>query len=179
MTTNTAPTFLLYNQPIITDLGYTDSAEYVAVQADGKVLVEGQIWDDRFIDIGQASISHSLVCYNSDGSLDLSFGNQGRLAFTDTRYTVYSLAVQQDGKILVTGLDDAYTGRFIITRYDNDGNVDLSFGVHGTIDTTNILSGYYKANSVATQSDGKILVAGAIGSNYGLVRYNRQPGHHL
>ncbi|ASF48040.1 hypothetical protein [Methylovulum psychrotolerans] len=176
MTTNTAPTFLLYNQPIITDLGYTDSAQYVAVQADGKVLVEAQIWDDRFIDIGQASISHSMVRYNSDGSLDLSFGNQGILAFADTRYTVYSLAVQQDGKILVTGLDGAYTGRFIVTRYDSDGNVDDSFGIHGTIDTTNILSGYYKANSVATQSDGKILVAGAIGSNYGLVRYNSNGG---
>ncbi|MBT9100005.1 hypothetical protein KFZ76_20090 [Methylovulum psychrotolerans] len=69
-------------------------------------------------------------------------------------------------------MDGAYTGRFIVTRYDSNGNLDDSFGVHGKIDTTNSLSGYYKANSVATQSDGKILVAGAIGSNYGLVRYN-------
>ncbi|MBT9100004.1 hypothetical protein KFZ76_20085 [Methylovulum psychrotolerans] len=98
MTTNTAPTFLLYNQPIITDFGFTDSAEYVAVQADGKVLVEGKVWDDLNIAFGQATVGHNMVRYNSDGSLDLSFGNQGILAFADTRYTVYSIAVQQDGR---------------------------------------------------------------------------------
>ncbi|MCA9066026.1 MAG: hypothetical protein KDA96_23320, partial [Planctomycetaceae bacterium] len=89
---------------------------------------------------------------------------------------VFSLAVQADGKILVSGAsNNGSNDDFALVRYNTDGSLDTSFDTDGILTTAVGASSEYGA-SVTIQADGKILVAGA--SNNGsdndvaLVRYN-------
>src|SRR5262245_50697337 len=71
-----------------------------------------------------------------------------------------SVAVQTDGKIVVAGY--AGVGRadqIALVRYNADGTLDTSFNGTGKI-TTAVGEGDCKAEGLALQSDGKIVVAG-------------------
>ncbi|ASF48039.1 hypothetical protein [Methylovulum psychrotolerans] len=167
---NTAPSFITKNDPITTDFGYSDQAYDVSVQTDGKLVISGTVYLDMMADMGQGLMGSSVLRYNSDGSLDLSFSGDGKL---DTRGLIHAQALQADGKILVAGTAstsfDFYD--FDIERYNSDGSLDTTFGNGGVV-TTNFLLSNDIAYSIAVQSDGKILAAGKSGHDYGLVRYN-------
>jgi len=153
-----------------------DYGEDGTVQPDGKILVAG------FSDNG-SNYDFALVRYNADGSLDSSFGNGGRVTTAIGTGHDYgrSVAVQTDGKILVTG--ESWNGSnydIALVRYNTNGGLDSSFGSGGKV-TTAIGTSTDDGWSVAVQPDGKILVAGDTGnggnypySNYdfALVRYN-------
>ena len=88
----------------------------------------------------------------------------------------YSMAVQADGKILVTGRTDNGTDYDIaLLRYNADGTLDTTFSGDG-IAITAIGSGHDTGYSVTVQTDGKILVAGysynGTDNDFALVRYN-------
>ncbi|MCU7863397.1 MAG: DUF4347 domain-containing protein, partial [Candidatus Thiodiazotropha sp. (ex Lucinoma borealis)] len=155
---------------VTTDVGSSlaDFAYSLTVQPDGKILLTGQT-DSQI----------SLVRYNSDGSLDASFGGGDGKVTTGVGVldAGYSVTVQSDGKILVAG--ESHNGSdydFVLLRYDSTGTLDTTFGGGDGIVTTPIGPGYDSANSVVVQSDGKILVVGrsSNGSNndIALLRYN-------
>ncbi len=82
-----------------------------------------------------------------------------------------SVTVQSDGRILVAGR--SYTGvnfDFALVRYDSNGSLDTSFDGDGKL-TNTIGIGHDEAESVAVQSDGKIVVAGrsTVGTGFDLV----------
>jgi uncharacterized delta-60 repeat protein len=52
------------------------------------------------------------------------------------------------------------------------GDLDPKFGGDGRV-TTNVTSGYDRANDVAIQADGRIVVAGVADERFALVRYDR------
>ncbi|HYV93476.1 MAG TPA: T9SS type A sorting domain-containing protein [Chitinophagales bacterium] len=112
------------------------------------------------------------------GSLDPSFGTGGIVTadFESLGEIGFSVAIQNDGKIVVAG--ESYNGTdpdFILARYNNDGTVDSTFSSDGEV-STDFGSGEDVGYSVAIQSDDKIVVAGYTynGTNYdfALVRYN-------
>src|SRR5438067_1770070 len=72
----------------------------VVLQADGKIIVVG------FTGAGSYSSfnNFALVRFNSDGSLDQSFGVGGKVK--SARGVATSAALQADGKILVGGTYD-------------------------------------------------------------------------
>jgi len=115
----------------------------LAVQADGKIVVGG-----RFTTLGGQPRS-GLGRLNADGSLDDSFnpGVSGSYA------TVYSLAVQPDGNILVGGDFTTLAGqtRNYIGRLNADGSLDTSFNPGAN----------YWAECLFVQPDGRIVVGGA------------------
>lgn len=149
----------------------------MALQSDGKILVTG---------------GGLLGRYTSTGQLDPSFGNNGIAALNATVAT--GIAVQADGKILVTtGIgpqSELFTAPILpspdagaIARYNTNGTLDTNFGVSGQAACVSSASG------LAIQSNGKIVVAGAITSalltvneggvivadnqtGFGVVRYN-------
>ena len=127
----------------------------VAVQADGKVVVAGR-------DV--------VARYNSDGSLDASFGTGGKTALQSAAST---LTMDADGKIVVAGGIDL---GFTVARYDSSGHLDSSFGVGGQVTTSFGSSVFVDANSVISQPDGKVVVAGDIEDSgkydFALARYN-------
>ncbi|WP_300337528.1 putative Ig domain-containing protein [Accumulibacter sp.] len=105
-------------------------------------------------------------------------GGTPGVAITDAGSTNewgYSVAIQADGKYLLTGTSNvgAYTD-FTVLRYNSDGSLDSSFDGDGKVTTA---IGLYTDDSyaVAVQADGRILVGGfaSIGaSDFAVARYN-------
>lgn len=168
---NDAPTFMVGSDFITTSIGNgtTDIAYFVTVQADGKILVAGSSNGNN--------LNFALVRYNTDGSLDNSFSDDGivTIAIGNDYYnyqSAYCVVVQTDGKILVAGSNN---GNFALVRYNSDGSLDASFSGDGKITTS--IGLLVTVNSITVQADGKILLAGYnnIGGSYSgfsLVRYN-------
>ncbi|ULA64539.1 MAG: hypothetical protein LZF86_140065 [Nitrospira sp.] len=145
-----------------------DVGNMVAVQADGKILVAGT-----------AGSNAALMRYNANGTLDTTFGGGDGIIVADWGSggdTGYSVAVQADGKIVMSG--NTYGGNndnIVVMRFLSDGTPDTSFDGDGTI-ITSIASGRDMAYSLVIQSDGKLLVGGvtSVGasSDYAILRYN-------
>ena len=144
----------------------------VATQRDGKIVVAG------YADVGGVD-RFALVRYNSDGSLDTSFNSNGKVTTAVGTGTCkgQGVALQGDGKIVVVGYSFNAGGQscFTVLRYGADGNLDTSFGDSGKVTTT--VAKDSNADSVAMQSDGKIVVAGNAfidrnNNDFGIVRYN-------
>ncbi len=124
--------------------GFDSSVSAIAIQSDGKILLGGSF--DTYNGIDEKRI----IRLNPDGTKDTSF-NTG----TGFSFFVKSLALQTDGKILVGGWFSYYNGitENYIIRLNADGTKDTSF-------TTG--SGFNNVvNSIALQSDGKIIVVGS------------------
>lgn len=143
----------------------SSSIENLLVQLDGKIIAVGYSNLDKYLQI-------SIARYHSNGSLDSSFGTYGK-QFTsfDTAYNTaaFSAALQADGKIVVAGVHETYSGEEIpftivaLARYNNDGSLDNTFGTAGKV--TKLFGTLPRllasgANSVAIQADGKIVIGG-------------------
>jgi uncharacterized delta-60 repeat protein len=161
---------------------FEDVADMV-IQPDGKILVVGNTFHGGIIIIGQEYFPRfALARYNSNGSLDKSFGNRGRVVTDFHHLWATAIALQTDGKILVTG-NTANEGAdtvhdFALARYNPDGHLDPTFGDRGGI-ITDFSGGWDAATSVLTQTDGKIVVAGYSShshdlsdDDFALARYN-------
>jgi len=157
---------------ITTDFGYgVDAAYALAVLDDGKILVGG---------VASSSIDgdFALARYNSDGTLDTSFGSGGK---TTTDFGTgddgsYALAVLDGGKILLGGYASNGTDDdFALARYNSDGTLDTSFGTGGKT-TTDFGTGDDRSNALAVLDGGKILLGGyansGIDNDFALARYN-------
>jgi uncharacterized delta-60 repeat protein len=126
-----------------------------------------KIFKELIIAIFLYCFSFIHIYGQSDGSLDLTFGQNGKVITTLGWIDVaLSVAVQTDGKIIVAGLtqDDMGEMDFAILRYQENGMLDSSFGINGVVITD--FGGQDWANSVKLQNDGKILVAGSTYQNY-------------
>jgi uncharacterized delta-60 repeat protein len=98
--------------------------------------------------------SFALVRYNSDGSLDTTFGTNGKV--TSPLGSATGAALDANGDIIVAGQDS--TTHFVVARYTPGGALDSTFGTAGVV-TTAIVNATNA--SVAVQpTDGKIVVAG-------------------
>lgn len=140
---------------VITEYGNDDDGAFgVAVQSDGKIVATGYAFD--------GSIYQGVVLrYNSDGTMDQSFGSGGSVLFAyGTNEDGDGIAIQADGKILVTGrtTSGSATNTFLL-RLNTDGTLDNSFGSNGTT-IVNVSSGYDGAYVIRLQNDGKIITAG-------------------
>jgi uncharacterized delta-60 repeat protein/gliding motility-associated-like protein len=100
-----------------------------------------------------------LARLNTDGSLDASF-NIG----TGTDGAVSTIAIQSDGKIIIGGIFTKYNGATsnYITRLNSDGRLDSSFNNGSRADNG--------IETIAMQSDGKIIIGGALTSYNGIVK---------
>lgn len=94
--------------------------------------------------------------------LDTGFGSGGTV--TADRGGPSAMALQSDGKIVLVG------GR-TLSRFNQDGTPDLSFGVGGA--ATVVFSGSVvdQARGVAVQPDGRIVVAGHTSNDVALERH--------
>jgi len=153
----------------ITEFGSNEEGISLVVQADGKIIVGGN-----------SNTTFAIARYNTDGSLDATFSDDGKLliamGFSDL---AKSVALQADGKIIFVGhtyidanYDSAY---FAIARINSNGTLDNTFSNDGKVFTDFENSPSF-ANAVTIQTDGKIVVAGRSyingHNNFSLVRYN-------
>lgn len=148
------------------------SAQAVAIQADGKIVIAGSDYNS-----GNGS-DFALARFNSDGSLDMTFGTEG-VATTDFGDNEYgqSIEIDTDGKLVVAGYSSTHNGGnsdFAVARYNSDGSLDVTFGGDGFV-TTDFGSSRDYGRSVAIDSSGKIVVAGettTTNNDFAVARYN-------
>lgn len=117
---------------------------------------------------------------NADGSADASFGTNGfAYANIGLQPSMTRMAIQTDGKILLTGTVYDNTSKFDLAlfRFNANGTTDTGFGTNGVV--RSVLStnqAYEQGNAIAQQTDGKIVVAGRIANSgptvFVIVRYN-------
>ena len=149
-----------------------DFGQSVALQPDGKYLVGGSYYNGSNYDF-------AVVRYNSDGTLDATFGSGSGFVTTaigPDDDNGYSVTTQSDGKILLVGSsNNGADYDFAIVRYNSDGSLDTSFSGDGIL-TTAIGSGADYARGVSVQADGKIVVTGSssngMDGDIAVVRYN-------
>lgn len=138
-TDGTADTGSTWNQ----GTGLSLTANTVSIQSDQKIIVGGGFGSYS------GSAVNRIVRLNTNGTLDTTF-NIG----TGFNNSVFSTAIQSDGKILAAGSMTTYSGSGIgyITRLNTNGTIDTSFNPGTGFDNT--------VSSVTLQNDGKILVQG-------------------
>jgi len=147
------------------DFGRTDaSVESLALQQDGKILA-----------VGYGNGKGAIVRFNTDGSIDGTFGNRGLVQIdgtfvppmaVDPESAVgsrwgYDIVMQDNGKIVVSARDPSQT-RTLVFRYFANGTPDTAFGTNGMTSTspTNLDGAAITGSRVFVQSDGKIVTAG-------------------
>lgn len=156
--------------------GGSDSASAILIQPDGKIIAAGEA-----ITPPSTNPHFAMARYNTDGSLDSTFGSGGKVVLNAslTGDHIAALALQSDGRILAAGYADnpalpaIDASDFAIARFTTNGSLDITFGVAG-ITTVDFIGKKDFANALIIQPDGTILVAGAMTSSYlqkiGLVR---------
>ncbi len=144
---------------------YQDTAMAMAVQKDGKIVLAGSTYL-AYTSLGPSRFA--LARYNSDGSLDASFGSSGKVTAApvdNSLNNAMTLAIDASGRIVCGGLviDDT-TGRFVfgMARFTASGILDNGFGNAGTVRQALGSSDYPSSVLIALtlQSDGKIVAAG-------------------
>jgi uncharacterized delta-60 repeat protein len=103
--------------------------------------------------------------YNSDGTYDTNFGNNGIALLNPTGYSfnlISAVKIQSDGKILVAGTsyNSAVDKKPALVRLNVDGSLDFSFGNNGVIIETLGAEEMGIFNSLDILPDGKIVAAG-------------------
>ena len=152
--------------------GYDDTVTRVAIQSNGKILVAGSA-----VDSATGDEQFALARYNTNGTLDTGFGTGGKVTTTFTGYYggVTGIAIQSDGKIVVSGYgyEDGAGGNdvFTLARFNSNGSLDTSFDTDGRV-TTTFTAGDASALDVTLQSNGKIVVSGKAGGDMAVARYN-------
>ena len=131
--------------------GFQGGVETIVVQPDGKILVGG------FFSTFNGVTASRIVRINADGTRDTAFTNNGT-GITGTQWQgVFTIAIQPDGNILLGGNFETVNGVTTrsIFRINSDGTGDATFPTYSysTGPTGNV-------NTIAVQSDGKILVGG-------------------
>jgi uncharacterized delta-60 repeat protein len=128
----------------------------VVVQSDGRIVLAGYVSHGA----GSGTEQLAMARYDSDGSLDGSFGTGGLVTTLfpgATRAWAGGMTLQADGRIVVAG----WAGDFAVARFDSDGSLDGSFGTAGLVTTSFGDRWYAQAGAVTVQPDGRIVAAGS------------------
>lgn len=151
--------------------GYSQAgANGVVVQNDGKIIIGGYARSG-------GTTKYIVVRYNTDGSLDNTYGNNGIIVSTlSSNSNINGLALQSDGKLVAAGyLRVSGNNDFLALRYNTDGTLDTGFDTNGW-SSQSIGTSADVANDVLIQTDGKIVVGGETqtqsGYDFGLMRFN-------
>jgi uncharacterized delta-60 repeat protein len=128
------------------------------LQSDGKILVGGTSLDSD----GNRSIA--LFRFDSNGTLDSTFGTGGITYFKNQSNSFHSLEIDSNGAIYAIGTEDSNDTNETITviKYNTAGNIDGQYGVSGVIQPDNSLqfgNNGYKITSAIYPSSGELLLA--------------------
>lgn len=143
------------------------NARAIAVQSDGKIIVAGNARNNSNQDF------FTVVRYNSDGSIDSSFGNSGMI-FTSFGLIDFlnDLIIQNDGKILAVGNGDVSSRLPLLAMMRLNPNGSFDTGFNGTGQVAAQIPLFEEANSVDLQNDGKIIISGRLNGSFSVFRYN-------
>jgi uncharacterized delta-60 repeat protein len=166
------------NGLVIDDFGgnIDATAQDVKLTSDGHIVVAGTAANE-LIQGPAANNLFVLARYNSDGSLDTSFGNQGHAGYTAANAVESAkILLAPDNSILLVGQTHGLdNGDTLLLKFNQNGTLATGFGSNGIVH-----AGAWGAG-IALQADGKILVASSTAhaivgwngpSDFLLTRYN-------
>jgi len=172
---------------VLTAIGESDDgANGIVIQPDGKIVVAGMSCNSQNCSTVNGNDDFAFARYNPDGSLDVTFNDDGKASFS-TAILIYNdgasrVILQPDGRIVAAGGrnkgDDNYRQEsdFALVRLNANGQLDSSFGQVGWVKTPIGLdrSG---ATDLAYRADGKLMVVGAamyntVNTSFALAMYN-------
>jgi uncharacterized delta-60 repeat protein len=140
--------------------GASSTVRTIAIQADGKIVIGGAF--NAYNGIVRTNVAR----INTNGSLDPTFvRGTGAMQF-GAFASVVALALQADGKIVVTGAFDTFDGerRNRVARLNADGSLDASFILTAPVSSS--------VRVIAVQCDGKIIMGGFFDRYDGVSRNN-------
>jgi len=171
------------------DNSTNDEACAITLDAYDKILVAGSSYSSGVK-------TFALARYHQDGSLDNSFfGGNTKTHGTvitnfmcgETEGVARAVCVHADGKILVGGYTNAFSGgqnitHFALARYNAQGTLDVGFGADNTVAVPGTIVTNFgnektcsAINALLMQSDGKIVAGGFAEYNkekyFALARY--------
>jgi uncharacterized delta-60 repeat protein len=139
-----------------TDFGFgVDSANALAIQSDGKIVLAGQASNGTDLDF-------ALVRYTSTGNPDTSFSGDGlkTTSIGSDDDVARGLVVQSNGMLVAAGYSVIGTDEeFALARYTTGGTLDNGFSGDGR-QTTGFGFGDDEANALVLQPDGKLVAGG-------------------
>jgi uncharacterized delta-60 repeat protein len=137
-----------------------------AIQSDGKIVLASSYIENSVVTVSRL---------NSDGSIDSSFGTDGIAQLSVSQgqgLGTAEVAVQADGKIVIiesgnaSGVSGSSSSLIFVVRLNSDGTLDTTFNGTGE-EQISIGSGVDPVvNAIATQPDGKIVLAGTANNDF-------------
>jgi uncharacterized delta-60 repeat protein len=156
---------------------FYSNAEYaskVLIQSDGKIVVLGST-------VQNSDYDFAMVRYNPDGTYDNTFNSNGFITpFFSGNFNEYgnTAILQNDGKILMAGMNNSTFNDFIVGRINTDGSMDNSFGSNGfAVTDFGTSTDYGEAIDMTIQPDNKVIVAGlrnvGVALDFAVARYDQ------
>ncbi len=143
---------------IARDLGGSNSATNIVLQRDGKIVVSGKPQSSS-----PSAHQTDVARFLPNGEFDDSFGSGGKVKLAGQDVGA-GLAVQADGKLVLVGsvvqTTSPASARFVVQRLLANGSPDNGFGTAGNGRVDTAFTQNARANGVALQADGKIVVVG-------------------
>ena len=134
----------------------------LALQPDGKIVVVGH--NSFFVEtegVSRSTSDFALQRYESDGTLDTTFGDMGMSTtdFSGMGDFAHAVAVQPDGKIIVGGATSPINGASdsALARYRPDGSLDTTFGGTGVVTAASDIR--FLLGFAIQPHDGRLVVA--------------------
>ncbi len=152
------------NGIVLTHFGGNERANALVMQPDGKLVAAGST--DR-----NGNLDFALARYNVDGSLDDTFGQEGRVCcFLLHDDEARALALQPDDRLVMAGITDVFGTRDVLMyRFLSNGAPDTSFGFdppgsdrpNGSLVVRALSGAALEARALKRQpNDGRLVVAG-------------------
>ena len=119
--------------------------------------------------------SISLICFSQDGTLDISFGNEGIVTtdFYGERDRAFSFGQQSGNKTIVIGeIEINQQSQKALVRYLTNGEIDTTFGNNGVFNLDNPFE-----DKVFITNNDKIITAGNEDNQFSISR--RLPNGNL
>ena len=159
---------------ILGQAGSISPTNAMVLQGDGRPVIAGNL----ITSLSPAANGFGVIRFNSDGSIDATFGSHGGVAtsFPNLANAMASAIVQQlNGSLVVAGTayNQLNSSEFALVRYLSGGSLDASFGTGGRV-LTSFGSSAGSVSGMVLQSDGKIVVAGDVSGSFAVARYFAQ-----
>jgi uncharacterized delta-60 repeat protein len=135
-----------------------DDARATAIQSNGKIIVAG------YTTPGGGDFDFALVRFNSNGTLDSTFGTSG-ITILDINSAgaddlIYDIALDSQDRIIAVGRTQTGSNvDAVAVRFTANGALDTSFGTSGVTRINSGSSNEY-ARSIRLDSSGNLWIAG-------------------
>jgi uncharacterized delta-60 repeat protein len=164
-----------FGQAGLSTLALASGAGRDVIYALASVEIDGET---RLLAAGGEG-DFTLARFDENGAPDATFGTGGKVTglFSSAIGSAYALAVAENGDAIVAGHD---TNAFALARLDESGKKVATFGDAGVVVTALNPDNWSRAQGVALEADGKIVLGGWVyegassSGNFALARYTAE-----